>query len=489
MTPNFSDFNTRRETAKTLWGFCHAYLAKGMRLKPAKFHEEMVNALGDPSCRMLEVLGFRSSAKSFYGSLALPLWAALVHPDKYPFIILVGDTFAQSSQTIANLKDQLDNNFVLKNDFGVVVGNDPEEWRLQGAEWQKQSLTLSNGVRIIARSRGQKIRGMRHQFRRPALIVVDDPEVLDWVKTKENRDKSEQWLLGEVIPAMDVHNRKMVLIGNFLHDDCLLARMKGKMDKVLEYPLAGDYQGTDPEGIAEHCSWPELYPTAESIEKLAELVGPESFSREYLLRVVPPGTQIIKPEDIHYYNELPESYVTDGGLEIIVDSAGYVGHGMDCAISTKQTADFTAIVDGEAYYVNGRPYICVYPKPFSERVRFHDLLEHVKRVKRPGYKADVWYVETNNTGEAAIQEMERALIPVTPFTATKDKRTRLEIIAPYIRNGTVLFPRTGCEELLQQIFSLGWGGHDDLCDAFVWLIWGMAINQSIGLPRIGSVEM
>ena len=72
--PNFSDFNTRKEAAKTLWGFCHVYLAKGMQLKPAKFHEEMANALGDSNCRMLEVLGFRSSAKSFYGSLALPLW-------------------------------------------------------------------------------------------------------------------------------------------------------------------------------------------------------------------------------------------------------------------------------------------------------------------------------------------------------------------------------------------------------------------------------
>ena len=195
---------------------------------------------------------------------------------------------------------------------------------------------------------GTEIRGMRHKFRRPALIVVDDPEVLDWVRTKENRDKSEQWLLGEVIPAMDVHNRKMVLIGNFLHDDCLLARMKDKMDMVLQYPLAGDYRGTDPEGLAEHCSWPDLYPTPESIEKLAEIVGPESFSREYLLRVVPPGTQVIKPEDIHYYDNLPESYREEGGLEHIVDSAGFVGHGMDCAISTKQTADFTAIVDGEA---------------------------------------------------------------------------------------------------------------------------------------------
>lgn len=64
-----------------------------------------------------------------------------------------------------------------------------------------------------------------------------------------------------------------------------------------------------------------------------------------------------------------------------------------------------------------------------------------------------------------------------PFTAAKDRRTRLEVIAPYVKNGMVLFPRTGCEELLQQIFSLGAEKHDDLCDAFVWFVWGMAITH------------
>jgi len=32
-------------------------------------------------------------------------------------------------------------------------------------------------------------------------------------------------------------------------------------------------------------------------------------------------------------------------------------------------------------------------------------------------------------------------------------------------DGTVLFPRTGCEELLQEVFGLGTEAHDDLVDA------------------------
>jgi hypothetical protein len=48
------------------------------------------------------------------------------------------------------------------------------------------------------------------------------------------------------------------------------------------------------------------------------------------------------------------------------------------------------------------------------------------------------------------------------------KRARLQVVAPYIKNGTVLFPRSGCEELLGQIFNIGVESHDDLNDALVY---------------------
>jgi phage terminase large subunit-like protein len=84
--------------------------------------------------------------------------------------------------------------------------------------------------------------------------------------------------------------------------------------------------------------------------------------------------------------------------------------------------------------------------------------------------------------KAAIQEMERALLPVVPMKPTTDKRSRLQVAAPYIKNGTVLFPRSGCEELLGQVFNLGVES-DDLCDALVWLLQGL-VSQGLELPKI-----
>jgi predicted phage terminase large subunit-like protein len=68
-----------------------------------------------------------------------------------------------------------------------------------------------------------------------------------------------------------------------------------------------------------------------------------------------------------------------------------------------------------------------------------------------------------------------------------DKRSRLQVVAPHIKNGTVLFPRTGCEELLGQVFNLGVESHDDENDAMVHLIQGF-INQGLGLRKIHWID-
>jgi len=188
----FETYDGRRESAKTLLGFSLVYLTGYFTDPPATFHPELVHALESKTDRRLLVIGFRGSGKSTFGSLALPLWAALEYPEQYPFIILVADSSRQATLNISAIKSELENNLLIKQDYGEIKGNVIEDFSLksEGEEWQKQNLVLSNGVRILARSRGQKVRGLRHLQHRPKLVVVDDPEDGEWVRTKENRDKT-----------------------------------------------------------------------------------------------------------------------------------------------------------------------------------------------------------------------------------------------------------------------------------------------------------
>jgi predicted phage terminase large subunit-like protein len=72
-----------------------------------------------------------------------------------------------------------------------------------------------------------------------------------------------------------------------------------------------------------------------------------------------------------------------------------------------------------------------------------------------------------------MQEMERAMLPVIGIRHTTDKRSRFQVVAPYIKNGTVLFPRSGCEQLLSQMFGFGVEKNDDLLNGLVILIEGL----------------
>jgi phage terminase large subunit-like protein len=466
----YESYDARRESAKTLLGFSLVYLTGYFSDPPATFHPELFRCLEDPKLRHLLIIGFRGSGKSTDGSLALPLWAALEKPDLYPFIILVADSSRQATLNISAIKSELENNNLIKQDYGEIKGNVIEDFSLKGdgEEWQKQNLVLSNGVRILARSRGQKVRGLRHLQYRPKLVIVDDPEDAEWVRTKENRDKTDRWLRNEIVGGLDARKGRLVVIGNLLHQDALLSRLKtaGSGFKVLEFPLI------DKDGI---CTWPAMYPTEQSLKEKERDMGAVAWQREMLLKIVAEEEAIIKPEDIHYYDERPKS------------TAAMKGHGVDLAISQKEDADYTTIVSGEVFYVDDAPKIFVRPNPYNAHVTFHDFLKTVRAIPGELGGANIFFVEDVAYQKAAIQEMERAMLPVVPMKPTTDKRSRLQVVAPYIKNGTVLFSRTGCEELLGQIFNLGVESHDDLCDALVWLIQGL-VQQGLELPKIHWIE-
>jgi hypothetical protein len=83
-------------------------------------------------------------------------------------------------------------------------------------------------------------------------VIADDVEDLDWVRTQENRDKSDRWMRGNVLPSIDEHDGRMVIIGNWLHTDGLMARLKNTgIFKVLEFSLLRDGDGTE----VERCTW------------------------------------------------------------------------------------------------------------------------------------------------------------------------------------------------------------------------------------------
>ena len=121
----------------------------------------------------------RESAKSTIAVLGLPIWAIISDRAKFP--IIVSDTGIQAKQHIYNLKDELENNKELIRDWGPFQKQE---------EWTSTNIVIPNyEARIVARSTGQKVRGLRHKQYRPDLGIFDDLENIQSIRTKERSEE------------------------------------------------------------------------------------------------------------------------------------------------------------------------------------------------------------------------------------------------------------------------------------------------------------
>ena len=116
-------------------------------------------------------------------SLQNVLHAALFGYKRY--ILLVSDTEAQAVSFLDAIKNELETNERILADFGEQPGK----------TWKTGSILLSNGCRIDAVGSGQKLRGRRNYERRPDLILCDDIENDEGVRTAEQRQKDRRLVL------------------------------------------------------------------------------------------------------------------------------------------------------------------------------------------------------------------------------------------------------------------------------------------------------
>ena len=457
------DQGERKEAAKTFLGFCLTYFSHYFSLPAADIHPEMISDLGNWDLEFLSQTGFRGCAKSTLASMALPIYAGLEGKSK--FIIPINETTEVVKLTIANIREELLTNELLRADYGITKINGGAN-----VKFTETNIMLPNyEFRIMGLSRGQKIRGLRHRQYRPDCLILDDVEERKKVKNKAYRDDTEAWLNGDVIPSCEETKARLVVIGNELHANALMARLrKNPLFLHRDYPLIAG------EEIWANCIWKGKYPNQGALDRQKLKVGLIAWKREYLLKVIPPDEQEVKEEWIKYYKEPPFELDKDGNKVYKIIKAGV---GVDPAISKNATADCTAMVGGFTGYVDNRARIHIIPNPVNARLSFHETIDKMKAINTAyamQYCSPLFYFEKVAYQQAAIEEAERQGLPVVGVRPGADKRARLRVAALLIQNGTVLFPEYGCEDLIEALLSFGVAEHDDLVDAFVYLALALA---------------
>lgn len=440
--------------------FCLLYFPHYFHLKPAPFHNELSRVLQDETEEMVAIIGFRGSAKSTHASMAYPIWQAL--RGEHKFIILINDTGAQRDINIENIRAEFEDNLLLQIDFPYIRPK-----KSKSLQWTKDRMELSNGVFILGRSRGQKIRGLRYRQYRPSLVIGDDLEDLEWIRKKANRDKTERWLTSEVIPAIEETKAKLIIIGNLLHTDALMSRLKRReLMKTLEFSLV------DPK--TKTCTWLAKYPTKERFEKQkAKVASHTVWQREYLLKIVPEDGQVVTENDIHWYDYAEQSQQILAGVRNAATA-------IDLAISEKDTADYTAMLSAVVQKEDIGNVIYILPNVVHKRIDLHNTILNAKTIKATMPNGSKFYVEGVAYQMAAVKEMKRKGIAAIPVQPISDKRARLETVALYIKGGFVRFPKGAyMDDVMTELLGFGIEDHDDLVDALVYLILGLTDKAQV----------
>jgi predicted phage terminase large subunit-like protein len=428
--------------------FFHFYFAHYVKCKTAPFQHEMLRLAEDETVKNLFVVAFRGSSKSTTLTTAYPIWSILGAQKKH-FVLILCQTRHQAKQHMMNLRRELEGNTLLRNDLGPFED--------ESDEWGSSSLVFPKlNARITAISTEQSIRGLRHNQYRPDLIIADDVEDLASTKTRESREKTYNWLTGEVIPSGDQDTR-LIVVGNLLHEDSLLMRLKQDVEEAKIDGTFKAYPLLDPKG---NIAWPGKYPNMAAIEAEKKKTGSDpAWQREYLLRIVSDAGRVVHPEWLHYYDydkELPR----DGQLQTI-----YVG--VDLAISEKDSAHRTAMVAMKIYNDGEKRKAYVMPHPFNDTIGFPEQANQIKLLASQfqGRHPSI-FVEKVAYQDALIQYCRTLGIEVKGVPPHGDKRERLALTTAAIKEGLILFPKKGAEELILQLIGLGTEKYDDLADAF-----------------------
>ena len=421
----------------------------------ADFHRELFDALGNSGRRLIARVAPRGHAKSTCAAFAYPLWCVCTAARRN--IVIVTHERSLATQFVRDIRHELESNDRIIAEYGDL-SRDPADRGKRGAarrRWGASAFTASNGVTVQAKSTGASFRGVRVGPLRPDLIICDDLEKDEHVRTPEMRRKLEQWLRRVVIPALSPDGRLFVL-GSIIHHDSLLAALADRkrfigwdyqVYRAIEAEQRGDGR------YYRKALWPARWPL-EKLDQERDRIGTLAFEQEYQANPLDDTAQVFRPEWLQRY-DAQELERREMVTLMAVDPA-----------SGSASGDFFAIWVGSVAVDTGVIYT---------RVLQLDRIGFVEQVRRIIATAQEWRpakigIETVAYQAAlkqAIDEISRRdglFLPVVELRTRENKRARIESLSVFLENGTLRLPRELSAEAERQFLQYPASKHDDAPD-------------------------
>ena len=282
--------------------FMKAYFPNYCYAPFGRHHEEMFNCIprGERGVRR-NIVAPRGSAKSVTMCTIYPLhricyreYDELLGYKPDDFILILSQTAEAAQDRVRSIKQELEQNEELIEDFGNFVGSDT---------WGVRRLHTANDVWIVSLGRGGQIRGSLQRNKRPSLIISDDIDDTEKVGNPTVRKKDHDWFNTDLQRAGNLdHTTNFINVDTIKHEESITSvlqrrpKWKTLFYRAVEEPASIYHDDKDREALWK--CWEKIFTDMTLSDAERESASEEFYlqNEEEMLR----GVKLLWPEMISY---------------------------------------------------------------------------------------------------------------------------------------------------------------------------------------------
>ena len=368
----------------------------------------------------------REHAKSTIVSFGTPIEDICLARKR--FIIIISDTEDLAADFNVFIMLELEENERIKADFGD----------LRGRQWKAEDFITRNGVRVKARGRGQRLRGLRNRQYRPDRVIIDDLENDKNVRNPKLVRETVSWILTAVMGSLE-RNFSMLMIGTVLAKNSVLSWfLKATDEEGAPLYMSRVYRAIQDDGTP---LWPEKWPV-ERLMKKKRQIGTINFNQEFMND--PKDEEgMFREEWIRYYH--PEE-ISGRQLRTYV----YIDPSMENGASNDYKALVTIGMDGD-----GTIYVL---DAFIRRCSI-DMMARVGYSRYEEFRPAGFGIEENALGEFArspfrlVALEKKYQLPIRGIKHSASKESRIGRLSAFVERGIIRFQKAHSDQdlLVEQL--------------------------------------
>lgn len=421
---------------------------KDGKLKIPKFHIDIIDALAEN--KYVNITGFRGCAKSTWAALIYPIHQIIVEFEPYTIIGRETDDLAREAYDtyLAKLLEIEETNEIVVKKAGEMTLS-----VLHTKENKKSK------IRFVTRRK--KIRGSKSEdAERPTLEVMDDVESYDTVDSKAERERTKKFVHGEALKGMSPERCQFINVGNYIHQDSLVANFE-RDERFVTIKI--------PALVDDKSSWEEVYPT-ETLKAEYEAYKANNMGNMWLMEmqcvIVDEENAAFKRVDFRYCE--PDEAKKESILRFTV---------CDLAQTENQRSDYTAYVtcgigDDDTIYVTDIVAGQWSAKTDKQARALYETYEknqpmRIKVEAKAGSDGLFFALDT-------VAKEKGYVLPVDEVQASNEKDAkykRIMSLQPLFLAGKIVFVKNlpFLSELENQLTTFPRSKHDDIIDALAYI--------------------